>query len=93
MTRHKKSGGSTKINFRTHVLERPNSRFFVFSLDQNSLENAMFKETNRTCFVIFCLENATKFWRQKACLENVSDYVQTFISKKCLCKLGDRLHI
>ena len=41
----------------------------------------MFKEKTRTFFVIVFLENATKFWRKKACLKNVSDYVQKFLQK------------
>ena len=46
------------------------------------------KKLEHFCF--FGLINATQIRRQKACLENVWDYVQGFISQKCLQKKGDR---
>ena len=56
-----------------------NAKFLVFVWLKNS-----------NIFVFFGLVNATKIRRQKACLENVWDYVQDFISQKVLQIIGDR---
>jgi hypothetical protein len=56
---------------------------FFFGI-KKSEKTTYLKKTTRTFLAIFSLVNATKFRKQKACLDNGWDYVQKFISKKRL---------